>query len=291
MKKTLAALLSLSFASACAEPPLPVKTAKDDAPPAVTAAPAPDREPLYDLVRRIIAADYAGDRPALDRLYTETDRFLGDKPVEAQVRYWKGFTKWRRAMNGANETPMPEDLADDAVTCAEELHRAGEADPTFIDARIGEMQCLGLVLFFERSREGNDQRIPRLKALFGELKESAAHNPRYTWAWGMAFFGLPPERGGGPKNVIEAYLKALDELRQNPPKPASPLFPSWGEAELCVNLAYSYLNQPSPDLALAKKYVDEAVRLVPIWHYAKDILRPQIEAAAQKAANGSGATP
>jgi hypothetical protein len=116
------------------------------------------------------------------------------------------------------------------------------------------------------------------------LKETAADNPRYVWAWGMAYFNVPAERGGGPANVIPAYLKALEEVRTGPSGAVAPLDPSWGEAELCVNLAYSYLNQPEPDLALSRKYVDEAIRIVPHWHYARDILRPQIEAAERKAA-------
>ncbi|MBI5835762.1 MAG: hypothetical protein HZB25_00830 [Candidatus Eisenbacteria bacterium] len=246
------------------------------------AAASSDREArsLPELIGRIAQSDYAGDRKALDRLFGEADRFLGDRDTESRVRYWKGFAKWRRAINGANETPAPTDLASDVVIAAGELRRSGELDSGFVDARIGEMQCLGLVLFFDRGRAGNDARIARLRELMGELKVTAAANPRYVWAWGMAYFTAPPEKGGGPDHVIPAYLKALEAMRGGAGRPGSPLDPSWGEAELCVNLAYSYLNRPSPDLALARKYVDEAIRLVPGWHYARDILRPQVEAAA-----------
>lgn len=274
--------------TACVQPPRIAHTGMDRRLSNESPAVAVDQEvqPLHELIRQILRADYAGDRPALDRLYGEADAFLGDKAVESRVRYWKGFAKWRRAINGANEEITPTNLAADVEIAADELRRSAEMDPGFIDARIGEMQCLGLMLFFDRERVGNDERIARLRTLMGDLKETAADNPRYVWAWGMAFFTVPPEKGGGPENVIKAYLKALDGIRNGAGEAKTPLDPSWGEAEPYVNLAYSYLNQPSPDLALARKYVDEAIRLVPSWHYARDILRPQIEGAARKAAGG-----
>jgi hypothetical protein len=239
-------------------------------------------EKLQALTRQIMAADYEGDRAALDRLYGETDAFLADKSLESRARYWKGYTKWRRAMNGANEKPMPADLAADSLLCAEEMRRASEADPGFLDARVGEMSCVGISLFFDPPRAADEPRLARLRSLFQDLGQSAAGHPRYTWAWGMAAFGMPPERGGGPDNVIRAYLEALDKMKQGAGRSSSPLDPAWGEPELNVNLAYTYLNKPDPDLQRAKTHVDEAVRLAPNWHYAKDILRPQIEAAIRQ---------
>src|SRR5262245_17279774 len=208
---------------------------------------------LAALIPAIMKADYEGDRASLDRLYGELDAFLGDPRTESRARYWKGYTKWRRAMNGANETPAPADLGADSILCAEEMQKASAADAAFVDAKVGEMACLGLVLFFNQDPGGNEPRIVRLRALMPELKESAAKNPRYWWAWGMAAFGAPPERGGGPDNVIRAYLAALEDLKAGAGKPATPLDPAWGEPELNVNLAYSYLNKPEPELALAKK--------------------------------------
>jgi hypothetical protein len=252
----------------------------------VAAVPGQARPKLPELIRQIMRADYEGDRAALDRLYGESAAFLGGTQIESRVRYWKGYAKWRRAMNGANETPTPADLAGDSAVCAEEMHRAAVADPAFVDARVGEMACLGLVLFFDRQKAGNDDRIIRLRELLKDLKVSAADNPRYVWAWGMAYFTAPPERGGGPDNVIKAYLAALDGVKKGSAKPNTPLDPAWGEPELNVNLAYSYLNKPDPDPILARQFLDEALRLAPNWHYAKDILRPQIEKAIQQGAGG-----
>lgn len=256
-------------ASVTSQPPASLPAAAAD-------AQASARQALID---QIIAADYAGDRPALDRLYQAIDAHLGDPTAESRMRYWKGFAKWRRAMNGANEDPWPADLVADIDLAVPELRRSGQLDSTFVDARIGEMQCLGLILFFDPERAKDAEHLARLKALLIDLKQTAADNPRYVWAWGMAYFNAPADRGGGPDNVIAAYLRALDGVRGGSAEPRTPLDPSWGEAELNVNLAYSYLNKPDPDLALAKQYVEKAIALVPNWHYARDILRGQIEAA------------
>ncbi len=273
-------LLVGGFAALAASPP----SKPGPGPETTGAAGAP---PLSELVQQIMTADYAGDRAALDRLFVKAEGYLGHKAVESRVRYWRGFAKWRRSINGANETPTPTDLVSDLDLAVVELRRSGELDPSFVDARIGEMQCLGLILFFDHERAADATLVARLRALLAELKGSAADNPRYVWAWGMAYFSAPPERGGGPANVIAAYLKALEGVRHGAGKPTTALDPAWGEAELNVNLAYSYLNQPSPDLALAKKYVDQALAIVPDWHYARDILRPQIEAAEKKAQTGT----
>ena len=144
----------------------------------------PSSSSFPELIPRIMKADYDGDRPGLDRLYGDVDVYLRDERVESRVRYWKGYTKWRRAMNGANEATTPPDLADDSALCADEMQRSSTLDPTFVDARVGEMACLGLVLFFDSRHAGNKERIDRLRVLLGDLKETASGNPRYVWAGG-----------------------------------------------------------------------------------------------------------
>lgn len=49
-----------------------------------------------------------------------------------------------------------------------------------------------------------------------------------------------------------------------------------------MNLSWSYLNQTTPDLKNAEAYAKKALKKVPHWHYVKDILMPQIQAAKKK---------
>ena len=46
-----------------------------------------------------------------------------------------------------------------------------------------------------------------------------------------------------------------------------------------MNIAWSYLNASTPDLAAAESYANQALALVPHWQYVRDILLPQIRQA------------
>ena len=46
-----------------------------------------------------------------------------------------------------------------------------------------------------------------------------------------------------------------------------------------MNLAWSNLNKTAPDPAAAQQHAEAALKLVPYWHYVRDILLPQIESA------------
>jgi len=67
------------------------------------------------------------------------------------------------------------------------------------------------------------------------------------------------------------------------------LDPTWGEPELLMNLAWSYLNRSEPDLEAAEQNAKAALNMVPDWHYVRDILLPQIRQA--KATHNQNAHP
>jgi hypothetical protein len=49
-----------------------------------------------------------------------------------------------------------------------------------------------------------------------------------------------------------------------------------------MNLAWSNLNRSTPDLKAAEEDAQAALKLIPYWHYVRDILMPQIRAAQAK---------
>src|SRR5580704_11912159 len=63
------------------------------------------RKSAVSIVIKIQRADYEGDRAALNKLYDELVPFADQPEFASRVRYWRGFAKWRRAINGFNETP------------------------------------------------------------------------------------------------------------------------------------------------------------------------------------------
>jgi hypothetical protein len=71
----------------------------------------------------------------------------------------------------------------------------------------------------------------------------------------------------------------LAAARKATPAGGASLEPAWGEPELLMNLAWASLHAAHPDAAAAERYARAALAKVPTWHYVRDILLPQIQAA------------
>src|SRR2546430_1847220 len=64
---------------------------------------------VVKLMNEIRTADYKGNLKRLDALCEKSNRYLNapDQVTRARIRYWRGFAKWRWAINAFNETPLP----------------------------------------------------------------------------------------------------------------------------------------------------------------------------------------
>jgi hypothetical protein len=247
------------------------------------AAEAP-RSRVAALVEKIRHADYAGDRPALKQLREELAPFASDPQMGSRVLYWRGFALWRRAFNGFNENPWPSDLEDDLAGAIVDFDGALARDPRFVDAQVGAISCLSNIGFLHRQDPGFFRTtLERLRLRVDAVRGIDPDNPRFLWVMGANKWYAPPERGGGQEPAIAMYEKGLGEVRRRP-VPADPLEPSWGEPELLMNLAWASLNKSTPDVEAAQRYADSALKLVPYWHYMRDILNVQIRAAKEKRA-------
>jgi hypothetical protein len=105
------------------------------------------RKSAVSIVIKIQRADYEGDRAALDKLYEDLVPFVDQPEVASRLRYWRGFAKWRRAINGFNETPTPTDLAEDLTDGESEFDAAIQRDPSFVHAKVGAVSCILLRQF------------------------------------------------------------------------------------------------------------------------------------------------
>ena len=79
------------------------------------------REQAARIVAQIQRADYEGDRAAMQRGYDELKPFMEDQKLASRIRYWRGFAKWRRAINGFNDAIDPKELARDLNTALDEF--------------------------------------------------------------------------------------------------------------------------------------------------------------------------
>jgi hypothetical protein len=240
-----------------------------------------DATHLATLVDAIRAADYRGERAVLDRLATSLDT-VREPELLAYRHYWRGFAKWRRALNGFNETPTPPDLETDLTSAVSSFEAALAAKPGWIEAQVGVMGCGGPLLFL--AGDDTARRDAILKAyvpVARTVKETAGENPRALWLLGQTELGAPPPYGGDAAKAAATFhrglVAALAETRSMPAdEPA--WVPRWGAAENLMNLAYLYSHSPLANRALARAYAEGTLVAVPDWHYVRDVLRPQIEA-------------
>jgi hypothetical protein len=201
------------------------------------------------------------------------------------VRYWEGFALWRRAINGFNETPTPTDLQADAVAASSEFEAALKEDPKLVDAHAGLAACLGMQMYLHGTVDDEMRALlARVKEQLAEAQALEPDNPRLLWVRGPMEWWTPK---GSPEDMIDAhqakamatYARGLQGIQASP-RTAPPLQPSWGEAELHMSLAWSYLHlRRQPDVAQAEIHGRRALELVPAWHYMRDVLMPQIQAA------------
>jgi hypothetical protein len=246
--------------------------------PGVTPAP-PDAAPrLGALVRAIRAADYRGDRVELRRLSAALDD-VEDPRLRAYRRYWQGFAKWRRALNGFNETPTPPDLEDDLEGAILSFRAALVDQPDWIEAKIGIVGCSANLLFLSSEDQARRQRIlADYLPLFREMAGKGAENPRALWLIGGSQLGAPPPYGGDAAKAVATFERGLAAARrealENARLPAH--VPSWGGAENLMSLAYLYSHSTLDNRALALAYAEGALVAVPHWRYVADVLVPQI---------------
>jgi tetratricopeptide (TPR) repeat protein len=242
------------------------------------------RDSIIGIVTQIQRADYEGDRPALKRLHDELAPIPEDNKLASRVLYWRGFALWRRAINGFNESPTPTDLEADLTQAVTDFKDAIARDPAFVEPKIGAGSSLGYLMYLNKKDPTRVQELfQQSSPLLKEAMATAPDNPRLLWVLGPIRWSSPPERGGGQDKAIEIYNKGLEAARNQKRDVVDPLEPSWGEPELLMSLAWSNLNRTAPDLNAAEQDAEAALKLVPYWHYVRDILMPQIRAAQAKA--------
>jgi hypothetical protein len=249
--------------------------------------PAPSqnaRLTVQTIVAKVQRADYAGDRAALQRLHAELTPFLADREIASRVAYWRGFAMWRRALNGFNDAADRTELDQDLAQCVKDFRDALARDPAFTDAKVGAASCLVNHSFLHLRDDASRARdlFVQSDALLKEALAEATANPRVLWVQGANQWYAPAERGGGHDVAIATYTNGLELARRLEGRAVDPLDPTWGEAELLMNLAFANLNRATPDLAAAERYAESALKLVPYWHYVRDILMPQIRKAKPK---------
>jgi hypothetical protein len=270
--------------SPCAEIVLPVLTCLALAgSPTPAAADEKPREAVARIVGRVMKADYGDDRPELSRLFEQLAPYRANKELASRVDYWRGYALWRRALNGFNDSVDPKELEQDLNRAVEQFRESAAKDPNFADAKLAECSCLYNLMFLN---SGNQTRIrelvQRAVPLLKEAQAAAPENPRLIWVLGANQWYRAGRDAEAQKKALEEYQRGLKAVHKPENQSKDLLEPAWGEPELLMNLAWSHLHANPPDPARAEEYAHSALKLVPEWHYVRDILLPQIREAKTK---------
>jgi len=238
---------------------------------------------LAALVAQVRSADYRGDRAALARLDAELGK-LPDGELTDYRDYWRGFALWRRALNGFNEKPAPDDLAADVQGAIARFKSALAVHPEWIEARLALVGCWGNLIYLT----GGD--TDKRKAILEEagptfrfIMANAGDNPRALWIKGGMEMAAPPPVGGDfAKAAATLRYGVACAARESLASANTPAWvPTWGGPENLMNLAWAYSKDPNkPDRAAALAYAEGALVAVPEWHYVRDVMMPQIEGMA-----------
>jgi hypothetical protein len=232
---------------------------------------------LVRLKSQIVDYDYRGELDQLDKAAGRAGNFADEANCQGPAAYWQGFAHWRYATNAANDPAVPKArIAERLDRSAIALRTAIAATPNDPEPKIALMGVVQMRPMFEQ--QGSDSwrgAIIESQRLLAELEQISPRNPRFLWLRGGLHFWAPRPVGLGPDAALEAYRKGLDAM-----DPASglqgSLTPDWGKPELLMSIGYVAANRPNPDLLLAEIHVRAALQLRPDWHYARDILLPDI---------------
>ena len=178
----------------------------------------PSRESAIRIIEQIKRADYEGDRPALKRLHDELTPAPDNKLLASRELYWRGFALWRRAINGFNETPTPQDLEEDLNGAITDFNDS-LADSTFVESKIAEGSCYGYLAYLNlKDQPRMQEMIQHSSPLLKEAMAADPDNPRLLWVLGPIRWSSPPERGGGQDKAFDLYNRGLEiiaKVRRN----------------------------------------------------------------------------
>lgn len=237
------------------------------------------------LVAAIQRADYQGDRPALRQLIQDAGVMAAAQPAASRLHYWRGFAAWRRALNGFNASADRSEQETDLRLAVSEFDASLAMDPAFVEAKIAKVSCLQNLTFLHQAEPAKSQElIDQFVPLFKAAQVEAPDNPRLLWLQGASEWYTPTGSSaavvaGRHAAAIASYERGLRMARSEKGTRLEDLYPHWGEPELLMNLAWSHLNDTVPDVRAAEDFARRALALVPDWHYVRDILMKQIEAA------------
>ena len=254
--------------------------------PAACAAGRDEAARLSELVVEVRSADYRGDRAALARLDGRARRARRRARWPSTATTGAGFARWRRALNGFNETPTPDDLGVRPRDRGRPLPgRRSSGGPTG-SRRSSRWSAAGATSLYlagdDADKQQGDPRRGRSRRSSGSRRTAGTIRGRSGSSGGMQFAAPPPVRAATSRRPRRrcgtgVALRLARGASRTPRLPG--LGAVLGRAREPDEPRVHVLARRQGPIAPPRSPTPRApLTAVPEWHYVRDILLPQIEA-------------
>src|SRR5262249_38050541 len=146
-----------------------------------------------------------GERAELLRL-ASTMEDGKDAALAPYRHYWAGFARWRRALNGFNETPNPPDLKDDLERGIADFQAALAAKPDWIEAQVGLVGCAGPLLYLAGDDAARKRALlEKYRPVIQQIVDRGSANPRALWQVGQSQVAR-----GDPTKAVATFRQGVE---------------------------------------------------------------------------------
>nr|MBA3706654.1 hypothetical protein [Bacteroidota bacterium] len=199
------------------------------------------------------------DESMLKKSRGEFERILQLKEDLWLVNYYIAYSDYGLSIN-AGKDKKTEQVKKYTQSGIDVINKSIDTNPEFADAFV-----LLEALNFNRWQY-EQEKMQEIISATQSAEESASKlepgNPRLVLMKGIAHFYTPEAFGGGPKVSIPELEKSISLFEKR--KEKSEVYPDWGNDLALGYMALSLINRNDDgDLAKAKKYIDDAVKLNP----------------------------
>lgn len=223
--------------------------------------------------KNLKAAMNTNDAAKLTKVRGEFERILQLKEMPWLVNYYIALTDYGLSMTGMEkeQTDVIKKYTQSGIGV---INKTIEENPDFADGFV-LLQALNFSRWMYEQDKMQDI-ISTNQSADASAKALEAENPRYILVNATSHYWTPEQFGGGVKIALPEFEKAKTLFEKRVEK--SPLYPDWGQD---INLGYLALchikRNDDGDMAIAKTYIDEALKINPDSGFITGMVKKEYE--------------
>jgi len=215
------------------------------------------------------------DEKALLKVRAEFERILQLKKDQWLVYYYMAYVDYNLSYTGMNGNDINKDVVKKyTISGLDMVDKSTSINPDF-----GEAYVLKLALTFSRWMYEQDKMTEIIAASTqadATAKKLDPDNPRYHLINGTSMLYTPEMFGGGVDKALKEFDKSYELFKTR--KEKEEYYPDWGKDLICGYLALAYIKRGDDgDLAKAKNYIDEGLKVNPDCGFIKSYVQKQYD--------------